>query len=407
MLGRIVIGAPLHRSLTSEVIPVAPRADVRAPLVMERLLPSARSEEMLAEAAALGAIARELGPPWQRLISSDFGGYDAQYIYERFVGVTLRDVSHALRTSGRVLPMDVLRAIAETIFEGLAPLARVPPRARPLLLTDLSVGLGIDGAWHFAVGGLNQWLTDVVPPDIAGEPEYDGNLSPDSLFFLSPEAISGRPETPGSVATRAALLLWQLVTGGFHPYRGGRYEMFPSLTRYSRSEVRVPVELHPHVGAPLAAVLAQGVRFSGDRFPDLQALQEALAPLWPEPRASPQRTFDVICGLCWPVMQRQLQALRREPLLPIHWDGVWPSSRTPEEGLAVLEDQLLERLVAVTTLPARGELPEAPPPDPAATPSFLVPARPRVNLAALASTPASATARRVGLLARLLAFFGR
>ena len=71
------------------------------------------------------------------------------------------------------------------------------------------------------------------------------------------------------------------------------------------------------------------------------------------------------------------------------------------------EIRLLERLVAVTTLPARGELPEAPPPDPAATPSFLVPARPRVNLAALASTPASATARRVGLLARLLAFFGR
>ncbi|MFO0598432.1 MAG: hypothetical protein U0228_24210 [Myxococcaceae bacterium] len=43
----------------------------------------------------------------------------------------------------------------------------------------------------------------------------------------------------------------QLATGGYHPYRGNRFEIFPSITRYSKSEVRVPLDVHPQVSAAL------------------------------------------------------------------------------------------------------------------------------------------------------------
>ncbi len=401
-----MIGAPLHTGLVSEVIPVAPRADVRAPLVMERLLPTQRDPEMLDEATALGVLARRLGPGWQRLVSAEFGTWDAQYIYERFVGVTFRELSLALRNSGRVLPMDVLRTISTQVLEGFASLHSITRPNRPLLLTDRSVGLSIDGRWCFALGALNHWLTDVVPPQLANDPEYDGQVSPDSIFFLSPEAIAARPETASSVVTRAGLFLWQLTCGGFHPYRGGRFETLASLTRYTQTHVRVPAEVHPQMTPAMASVLLRGVRFGGDRYPTLDAFREALDKVWPEPAASPQRTFDVVTSLTWTAMQKQLHALRREPLLPIRWDGVWPASRTPEEGLAVLEDQLLERLIELTELPLRAELPEPaleheePRVEPVAAPPVVTPPRvsaPRLNLAP----------RRPGLLARLLSFFGR
>jgi hypothetical protein len=367
---------------------------------MERLLPTQRAPEMLDEAAALGELARRLGPNAQRLISADFGAFDAQFIYERFVGVTYRELSLALRTSGHVLPMDVLRTIATTVLEGFAPLHALTRPDRPLLLTDRSVGLAIDGRWRFAIGALNHWLTDVVPPQIANDPEYDGQVSPDSIFFLSPEAIAARPETAASVVTRAGLFLWQLTCGGFHPYRGGRFETLASLTRYTQTHVRVPVEVHPQLTPALADILLRGVRFGGDRYPSLDAFRDALEAAWPEPAASAQRTFDVVTSLTWTAMQKQLHALRKEPLLPIRWDGVWSASRTPEEGLAVLEDQLIERLVELTRLPLRAELPEpvlepelprAEPPPPTPPPSPQHPVAPR----------------RAGLLARLLSFFGR
>lgn len=390
-----MIGAPLHSGQCSEVIPVAPRADVRAPLVMERLLASTRTDQMREEATIIGQLAASLPAAWQRLVAADFEGFEAQFIYERFVGVTLRELSAALRNQGRVLPLDVLRAITEAVIDGLAPLEALPARPRPFLLTDRSVGLSIEGRWRFAHDALNHWLADVVPPELAADPEYDGMIPSDTLLFFSPESVSGRAETAASLATRAGLLVFQLATGGFHPYRGDRFSQFQSLTRYIHSAVRVGPELHPHVPPALAEVLTRAVRFDGARYPSLAALRVALAAAWPEPAASPQRVFDVVAGLTWKTLQPQLQALRREPLLPVFWDGVWPASRTPEEGLAVLEDQLLERLVSPESLPARGELPlPEPPPAPAPTPDFT----PRVNLA---------PAPRPGLVARLLAFFKR
>src|SRR3990167_1204092 len=117
---------------------------------------------------------------------------------------------------------------------------------------------------------------------------------------MSPEGISGRPELPASHASRVALISWQLATGGFHPYRGGRQGMMPSITRYTRDEVRVPLSVHPELTPGLIEALVRGVSFSRNRFADLASLRAALEAAWPVPAASSARTFEVIASLTWP-----------------------------------------------------------------------------------------------------------
>ena len=361
---------------------------------MERLLlPMVRDAQLLERTAEIAALARQLPFSWQRLVSAELSNMEAQLIYERFVGVTLRDLSVALRTSGRVLPLDVLRSVVEHTCDGFSAL---PTGPQSVLLSDRSVGLSIDGQWRFAQGALNHWLVNLTTPELAADPEYDAT-SPDTVFLMSPEGISGRPETPASLVTRAALLGWQIATGGFHPYRGGRHGMMPSLTRYTRSEVRVPLSVHPTLPNELVDVLTRGILFSGNRFADLSAFRTALDAAWPVPVASPARTLEVIASITWSAMQKELQLLKREPLLPIRWDGVWTASRTPEQGIAVLEDQLLERLEPVERFPRRGIVEDL---------ADQLPG-PRVIEVNLASPPAIAAPARGGLLQRFLALFRR
>lgn len=381
-----MIGSPISIGQVSEVVPVAPRPGVWAPLVMERLLQ--RDDALQAIASEFAALARSLPPPWQRLVGAELSQVESQLTYERFVGVTLRDLSGALRASGRVLPIDVLRAVVENICTGLSAL----PVGRTVVLCDRSVGLSIDGQWRFAQGALNHWLAYVAPPELAADPEFDAT-SPDTIFHMSPEAFSARPETPASLVTRAALMSWQVATGGLHPYRGARHELMASLTRYARDEVRVPLSIHPELTSAIAEVLGRGISFSSHRFADLAAFQAALAPLWPGPAASPARTLEVIASCTWPTMQKELALLKREPLLPIRWDGVWSAARTPEQGIAVLEDQLLERLEPVDRFPARGAFEEAREPP---APAVYVPA-----------PPAPTAPHRAGLWERFFALFRR
>ena len=389
-----VIGSPLSVGRVSEVVPVAPRADVRAPLVMERLLiPMVRDAQLLERTAEIAALSRQLPASWQRLVSAELSNMEAQLIYERFVGVTLRDLSVALRTSGRVLPLDVLRAVIEHICAGFSAL---PTGTQGVLLSDRSVGLSIDGQWRFALGALNHWLVNLITPELAADPEYDAT-SPDTVFLMSPEGISGRPETEASLVTRSALLGWQIATGGFHPYRGGRRGMMPSLTRYTRSEVRVPLSVHPELPGELVDVLTRGILFSGNRFPDLTAFRAALDGAWPGPAASPAHTLEVVASITWAAMQKELLLLKREPLLPIRWDGVWTASLTPEQGIAVFEDQLLERLEPIEHLPRRGRVEEQA--DPLPGPPVI-----EVNLS---NPPPIVTPSRGGLIQRFLALFRR
>lgn len=346
-----MIGSPISIGQVSEVVPVAPRPGVWAPLVMERLL--VRDDGLHQLVHGVTQLARRLPANWQRLVDVELSQVEAQLTYERFVGVTLRDLSVGLRASGRVLPIDVLRSIIEHLCEGLSAI----PVDATVVLCDRSCGLSIDGQWRFAQGALNHWLAYVVPPDLAADPEFDGT-SPDTMFFLSPEAFGARREVPASLVTRAALLSWQLATGGFHPYRGARHELTASFTRFVHDDVRVPLSVHPEVPPALAEVFRRGVSFATDRFVDLAAFRAALTPLWPRPAASPARTLEVVASLTWPTLQKELTLLKHEPLLPIRWDGVWSAARTPEQSIAVLEDQLLERIEPVDRLAARGHFKE-------------------------------------------------
>ena len=128
-----VIGSPISIGRVSEVVPVAPRPGVHAPLVMERVLPQLSDSHLLEQTNEIVALARVLPCPWQHLVSADFSTMEGQLIYERFVGVTIRDLSLAMRTTGRVLPLDVLRTVIENICAGLAPLP-VGPRTRICLI---------------------------------------------------------------------------------------------------------------------------------------------------------------------------------------------------------------------------------------------------------------------------------
>jgi hypothetical protein len=391
-----VIGSPLSIGRVSEVVPVAPRADVRGPLVMERLLPMVQSPELLERTAEIAELARSLPSPWQRLVSADITGMENHLIYERFVGVTLREVSTALRTTGRVLPMDVLRSVVEHVCEGLSVLPVPTGHDTQYRLSDRSIGLSINGQWHFALGALNHWLVDVRPHELAVEATDPS--SADIIFFLSPEGIAGRRQTAASFPSRAALFAWQMTTGGFHPYRGGRHETAASLTRYSRDNPRVPLTVHPQMTPALAQVLERGASFAAHRYADLAEFRAALDAVWPLPAATAERTLEVIASITWSAMQKELQTLKREPLLPIRWDGVWSASRTPEEGIAVLEDQLLERLEPLERFPRRGAFEESfvtTPPAPELEPE-------------LPAEPAPAPVQpREGFLQRLLALFRR
>lgn len=378
---------------------MAPRPDVRAPLVMERLVPPARTPELLAHAAQLAEVVRALPAPWQRLVDAQFTAVESHFIYQRFVGLTLRDVSVGLRKSKRVLPMDVLRTVVDHICEAFEMVVTVrgspPPRAF-FAFTDRSIGLSLDGRWHFAPGALNEWLYELMHSD-----DWDhARPPPDTIALLSPEALSGQPETPASAVTRSALLSWQLITGGHHPFRGRPRELAQSLTRFFRGDVLVPLTVHPGITEELAQLFTRGLAFRDGRFPDLDEFRRALGTAWPVPAANLERTRNVLASVAWPALERELHSLKREPLLPLQWEGVWTATQPPEAGITVLEDQLLEHLEPLELLPARGDyVPnEGPSPPPPLAPIRIIHTEP-------AEPPPPPS--RIGLLRRLLNYLGR
>lgn len=376
-----VIGKAIATGRSSEVYPVAPRPDVHAPLVMERVYPGIADALLLEHATELVKLSKMLPAPWQRLVSDDFTNAEVTLIYERFVGVTIGDLFATMRLTGRLLPIDVLRAVIEQICSGLAvhpvPWPRGDPTARCTYLSPESIGLGIDGRWQLAQGMLNHWLVNVLTNDRAID--VPSALSGDTISLMSPEAIRGQQENSSSFASRAALFAWQLATGGLHPYRGSSRDLMPAIARYTRDEVRVPLSVNPELPKAVIEVLKRGISYSNDRFDDLASFRAALEAGWTKPAASPQRTMSVLASLTWTTLQDELRQLKREPMLPIRWDGVWSGARTPEQGIAVLEDQLLERIEPIDRFPQRGPVSEPiDPPNTPYVPEVFVPEAPPV-----------------------------
>lgn len=351
-----VIGKPIVTGRSSEVFPIAPRPDVHCPLVMERVFPGIVDPLLLEHSTEIVELGKSLPAPWQRLVSADLNDSEVTLIFERFVGLTLGDVFEALDRSGRLLPIDVLRAVIEQICDGLAvhpvPWPVGPPSARCTYLSPESIGLSIDGRWQFAQGALNHWLMNVVTEDraIDGPP----TISAATISLMSPEAVRGAQETSSSFASRVALFAWQLATGGLHPYRGSsRTEIMPGLHRYVTDDLRVPLSLNPELPPGVIRVLERGVAYARNRYPELATFRAELDAAWSRPAASPARTREVLASFTWPALKKELDLLKREPMLPIRWDGVWSGARTPEQGIAVLEDQLLERLEPLERFPQR------------------------------------------------------
>lgn len=351
-----MIGKPILSGPSSDVFPIAPRPDVHCPLVMERVFPGIVDPLLFEHSLEIVELSKRLPAPWQRLVSADLSPTEVTLILERFVGITLGDVFEALDSSGRLLPLDVLRAVIEQVCDGLsvhpAPWPVGPPNARCTYLSPFSIGLSIDGRWQFAQGALNHWLMNVVTNDraIDGPP----TVSAATISLMSPEAIRGAPETSGSFASRAALVAWQLATGGLHPYRGALGgTVMPGLHRFVTDDARVPLRINPQLPKAVAAVLERGIAYAKNRYPDLATFRTELDAAWTTPAASAGRTMEVLASFTWPALQKELELLKREPMLPIRWDGVWSGARTPEQGIAVLEDQLLERLEPLDRFPQR------------------------------------------------------
>ena len=362
MIGKAILTGP-----SSEVFPVAPRPHVHCPLVMERVFPGIADAQLQEHAREILELSRMLPPPWQRLVDADLSGDEITVFYERFVGITLADLFDALDSSGRLLPVDVLRAVIEQLCDAFAvhptPWPVRAPTMRATALSPESVGLSIDGRWQFAQGALNHWLCNVVTQDRA----YDGppTLSAATICLMSPEAIRGASETSSSFASRAALFAWQLATGGVHPYRGrSKRELMAGLVRYSTDELRVPLSLNPELPADVVKVLTRGIAYKNNRFPDLASFRAALDAAWTKPAASAERTREVLVSFTWKALHKELELLKREPMLPIRWDGVWSGARTPEQGIAVLEDQLMERLEPLERFPLRLPFSEQEEPEP-------------------------------------------
>jgi hypothetical protein len=389
-----VIGAPLTIGAVNEVLPLAPRPGVPAPLLLDRVRPRAQYPGLTDQVRRVREVAAALPAPWQRLVDSELGPVEQHLVYERFVGVTVANLSYALRSSGRALPLDVLRSVLEALLDGLAALDALPAALRPVELTDASVGLGVDGRWHFAAQQLNGLLSGLR--SAVADPEFQ--WVHEAAYFSSPEQLTGRAETPASTASRAALLAWQLASGGWHPFRGRSLgtetllvaraiELGNAQHRQQLGVPTVPLSL-PH--GP-AEVLRRALHPTAGRFADLAAFRAALAETWPCPSAPPERVRAVVFGVAWPGLQRQLAGLKHEPLLPVRWAGVWSAARTPEEGVAVLEDQLLEGLAPVDALPRA-------PASPAGAP---------VVAPAEAAPPTEPSQPPGGLLVRLLTRFRR
>lgn len=382
-----MIGAPLTIGAVNEVLPLAPRPGVPAPLLLDRVRPAAQYPGLTEAVRRLRDVAAALPAPWQRLVDSELGPLEQHLVYERFVGVTVAGLSYALRSSGRELPLDVLRSALEALLDGLAALDGVPAALGPVELTDASVGLGVDGRWHFAAQQLNGLLSGLRSANAAADPEFQ--WVQEAAYFSSPEQLTGRAESPAATASRAALLAWQLASGGWHPFRGRSLgtetllvaraiELGNAQHRQQLGVPTVPLTL-PH--GP-AEVLRRALHPTAGRFADLAAFRAALAAAWPCPAAPPERVRAVVFGVAWPGLQRQLAGLKHEPLLPVRWDGVWSAARTPEEGIAVLEDQLLEGLAPIDSLPRAppAASPARPAEEPVATVAATEPTRPPAGL---------------------------
>jgi hypothetical protein len=180
---------------------------------------------------------------------------------------------------------------------------------------------------------LDRLLTP-APVHVAGFPRIPQTLSPEHLRGL-PLVEASRVYT--FAATLIALLQGRRLSVVDRP-------VFDHLSAVALGTVPWSPERHPECSSALAQVLRRAVSLApGDRHPDVRTLLDDLERV-AGPVADDARVSSVWLGATLERAKQSLAELERDPdCLPEGWrDG----------GLAVLQDQLLERATPVHTLPA-------------------------------------------------------
>lgn len=323
----------------SETNAVPPRAEYPFPLAEEvvRILVRPDLHRQLT-VWTRGYLLR--GPPWQEVVEAELDAERPRLLLERFAGLTFGDVVRNLASERWRLPAPAWYALALQLCAAARRVGEHWLREPPC---PAGIGWTLTGELVLAPIALNTiWATS---RDVA-----------DHTVCFAPEHLHGAPLGERAIVFQLATLLTWLSCGE-HPLGGGGDHLLALSggaapgRPWKRS---VPSEVVPVLERASALNPAE-------RFGSIDALEAALRSSLPIVAASARETFSVLEAATHRLVDRLIAELwTHDALLPATWDGLWPASLHPLEGLAVVEDGLLERRVDRRSFERWSELPTPP-----------------------------------------------
>lgn len=302
----------------SETATVKARADLPFPLAEERvrtvLIPRFRAQLTTWTRSYLLR-----GPPWQEIVAHDLEADFPELLLERFVGLTFADVVRNLSAEQWKLPAPAWQTSAQQLFDAALRAGEHWLREPPC---PAGIGWTLSGELVLAPVALNSiWATS-----------QDVN---DHTVCFTPEHLEGAPLTERSTVFQLGVLLAWLSCGE-HPF--GRVGTHLEL-------VEEPI-WRSCVAPRLVPVLEQALqRAPANRFATVEAFRRAVCAER-TPTFTRRETFSVLEAATHRLVDRLIAELwAHDDELPPSWDGLWPAALHPLEGLAVVEDGLLERRV--------------------------------------------------------------
>lgn len=261
------------------------------------------------------------GPPWQEVVDHQLEADFPVLLLERFAGLTFADVVRNLSAERWKLPNHTWLFLAQQLFDaaqrGGEHWLREPP-------CPAGIGWTITGELMLAPVALNTiWATSRDVPD-------------HSVCF-APEHLDGAPLGERTAVFQLALLLVWLSCGE-HPFG-------PVGTHLCGME-ETPI-WRSCVARSLVPILERALRRSPtDRFATLDDFRHALFSEAGSAFVTRNEAFSVLQAVTHRLVDRLVAELwAHDEELPACWDGLWPAELHPLEGLAVVEDGLLERRV--------------------------------------------------------------
>jgi hypothetical protein len=317
----------LHSTAVSETWAIEPREGLAVPLALEFLAAPISPLVLERLGGWLEGYARR-GPPWQDVIEFDLQREQLSLtlVTERFVGVTLADVVRNLADERWVLPPAAWLRLSLDLIAAFERHGRVfltePPGPR-------GIGWTLDGRLMLAPLTLNAVLGP--PNDVR-----------DGFVLAAPEHLAGVSTRDERTLVFSLALASSWLLTGWHPLEAEAWGHVGGLLRGER-----PLAAGWKLGAPpaLVDVLERALsQAPAHRFATVAAFRAALLSTTPEVVPLPG---PALMGVLQAVTHRLVDRLvndlwTNDTLLPPVWEGLWPDGVHPLEGLAVLEDRLLE-----------------------------------------------------------------